>query len=364
MALHRLSRLILPRALYQQLRRRYFAVLRKVLRVSVARDVRRIIIFLTPGTNHPSGGVLSIASLATESRQLVKLHHAEVIWCTLPGDPSLLKYRWFENRLFLHDADTILRRCTALESLMLHIPEYAVDRVATWLQSHRSKIEQIKHRHLNVLLQNIDQIEGQNISTLRTFGEVTCTTAHEAYSNVSIRQRLGIPLHRMSVYISPEQYRRTAYEEKDHLLIYSPDGHPRKEEVLSHIANHNPELQLREIRGLSYEKFKDLIRRAKWSLTFGEGLDGYFAEPIFSGSVSFAVFNKRFFTPEFAQLPTVCESWDDLIQRMPQDLTKYDNAMDYNRLWAAAYDRLTALYDIKRYRDNLRQFYLGNYTFP
>lgn len=117
------------------------------------------------------------------------------------------------------------------------------------------------------------------------------------------------------------------------------------------------------IQGLSYEEFKRLVARAKWSLTFGEGLDGYFAEPVFSGSVSFAVFNDRFFTPEFATLPTVYSSWNELEQRVVDDIKRFDEASGYSECWKSAFDLLTALYDVRRYRENLRQFYLGNYTF-
>jgi hypothetical protein len=67
-----------------------------------------------------------------------------------------------------------------------------------------------------------------------------------------------------------------------------------------------------------------LARRAKWSLTFGEGLDGYFAEPVWSGGVAFAVFNDRFFTPAFAELETIYPSWAALMQRMPLDLQRLD----------------------------------------
>ena len=118
------------------------------------------------------------------------------------------------------------------------------------------------------------------------------------------------------------------------------------------------------IRGLTYEQFKRLIARAKWSLTFGEGLDGYFAEPVFSGSVSFAVFNDRFFTSEFATLPTVYSSWNDLELRIADDIKRFNEASAYFECWKRSYELLTDLYDVRRYRENLRQFYLGNYTFP
>jgi len=53
-------------------------------------------------------------------------------------------------------------------------------------------------------------------------------------------------------------------------------------------------LSVQIIRNLTYDQYKSLVSRAKWALTFGEGLDGYFIEPVFSGAIAFAVYNEQF----------------------------------------------------------------------
>jgi hypothetical protein len=204
-------------------------------------------------------------------------------------------------------------------------------------------------------------IQGQELASLRRFGMVTCTTAHEAYSNGATRLALGVPLHRLSVYLSPEQYDHSRYEAKESLLIASPDSHPLKDLVLQKISDAQPSLAIRIIENLSYEDYKELVRRAKWSLTFGEG---YFIEPVFSGGVSFAVFNERFFTPEFLSLETVYSSWDVLLQRIAEDLQRLDEPRNYQTCWRRGYDLLASIYNADRYRDNLRRFYRAEYTFP
>ena len=52
--------------------------------------------------------------------------------------------------------------------------------------------------HLNIMLQNIDRIEGQDIAQLKRFGKVTATTAHEAYSDAKTRDSLGVALHKLA----------------------------------------------------------------------------------------------------------------------------------------------------------------------
>jgi len=225
-------------------------------------------------------------------------------------------------------------------------------------------MQNVREVHLNVLLQNIDLIQRQNVKGLKRFGRVTCTTAHEAYTNSATREMLGVTLHRLSVCTGPERYSRSSYLDKEPLLIVSNDEHPLKEQVLRQIARVCPELRIQVIENLHYEDYKKLICRAKWSLTFGEGLDGFFAEPVWSGGVSFAVFNDRFFTPAFAKLETVYPSWEVLMDKIAADLRRLDEPGAYERCWRQAYDLLSELHSTDRFRENLRMFYRGEYTFP
>jgi hypothetical protein len=308
---------------------------------------------------------MAIAGLYRESAALGQLHQARVILCTVPGDPFLLKYSWFENRNYILDLTSVLKCCGRLDYLQLHIPEYMVNRVSDWLTSvSPTLLKNVRELHCNVLLQNIDLIQGQNVASLMPFGKVTCTTAHEAYTNPATRKTVGVPLHRLATYNGPELYSRTTYQDKEHVLMVSRDPHPLRELVLDKIAQLLPDLRIQVIQDLSYEDYAKLAGRAKWSLTFGEGLDAYFLDPVFSGGVSFAVFNDRFFTPAFAKLETVYPSWEVLMDRMPADLRRLDEPVAYDRCGREAYDLLSELYSTNRFRENLRLFYRAEYTLP
>ena len=82
-----------------------------------------------------------------------------------------------------------------------------------------------------------------------------------------------------------------------------------KSTVLGVMSKTFPDTRLQIVQNLTYEEFKAAISRAKWALTFGEGLDGYFVEPIFCGCVSFAVYNERFFTEAFRSFRTVYQDY-------------------------------------------------------
>jgi hypothetical protein len=339
---------------------------RAALTHAIAFGTKRLIVFLTPGFEVRAGGVLAIFGMKRETLALRQLHRARVALCAVPGDdPRFFKYTWFDNREYLLDLETVLQSCGRLDYLQLHIPAYAVNRVLDWLISVApTLLRNIREIHLNVLLMNIDNIQGQNVRALLSFGRVTCTTAHEAYSNAATREAVGVPLHRLSVCNGPENYSLSGYEDKEPLLIVSPDGHLLKGEVLQQIAQVCPKLRIQVIENLHYKDYMRLVRRAKWSLTFGEGLDGYFAEPVWSGGVAFAVFNDRYFTPAFAELETIYPSWEVVMDRMPLDMQRIDAPVAYNRCWRQAYDLLSDLYSVDRFRQNLRMFYRGEYTFP
>jgi hypothetical protein len=340
---------------------------RKVTRTAITQAVgfgaKRLIVFLTPGFDGPSGGVMSIAAIYRETQALQKLHGARVAMCTMPGEPPLLKYTWFKNRNYLLDFDALLNRCRSLDYLLIHVPEYAVNQLSEWLGSNWGRLEAARQIHFNVLVQNIDLVQGQDPRALKRFGKVTCTTAHEAYSNAETREALGVSLHRLSCCNGPELYTLSGYTKKHPLLMVSHDKHPLKEKVLLKIKQALPSLKIQVIQNLPYEDYCKVAYSTKWSLTFGEGLDGYFSDPVFSGGVAFAVFNERYFTPAFAKLETVYPSWEVLLERITTDLQRLDEPVAYERCWREEWNLLSELYSTKRFRENLSSFYRGEYTF-
>lgn len=308
---------------------------------------------------------MAISAYHRESLALRAIHRAKVVMCTVPGEPNLFRHTWFENDDYLLNLESVLRKCSDLDYLLLHIPAYAVDQVADWLvNSAPDLLTNIKDVHLNIMVQNIDNLRGKNIPALKQFGRVTGTTSHEGYTTLTTREEFGVPLHRLSVCNGPERYHVSGYEKKDPLLIVSPDHHPLRDQLIQHLAQARPELTIRIIKDLDYEEYMRLTRRAKWSLTFGEGLDGYFVETVYSGGVAFAVFNSRFFTAPFANLENVYDSWESLIEHIATDMARLDEPAAYKKCWQESYDLLGELYSVEQFRENLRQFYRGQYTFP
>lgn len=337
----------------------------RLLREHYSRSTNRLIVFLTPGRDIVNGGILSISSIYEQTTKLYDVHRAQVIMCTIPGHPSLLRYTKFANQNYLYRFSMVLSYFRNLQHLMIHIPELCIEQfIKNTSSADHLRLAETNTVRINIMLQNIQLLPPTRyIDELRRFGQLTCTTAHEQYTTPELRSRLGMPLHRLSAYVSPEQYKKTEYVEKEDLIVISPDKHTRKSEVLRLIGKQFPQLQVLIVKNLTYEEYKDTIAKAKWSLTFGEGLDGYFLETIFSGGVSFAVHNPIFFTDDFRSLRTVYDNFDMLAERICTDMRRLDNETAYSNYQTKQYRLCCKHYNTEQYVRNLESFYRGEYTF-
>jgi hypothetical protein len=114
---------------------------------------------------------------------------------------------------------------------------------------------------------------------------------------------------------------------------------------------------------MTYEDYKRTVERAKWALTFGEGLDNYFIEPVFSGGVSFSVYNAAFFTQDFKSLRTVYLDYDTLLEKIALDIKILDNEKNYSNYQRIQFALCHKYYKYNEYIKNLESFYKGDFTY-
>jgi len=293
----------------------------------------KLVLFMIQGADYEtgidkiSGGIISIVSLCEESRKLSEIHNSEVLLCTFPGQYLLVKHTQFKNETTVFRYDQMEKYFPKVNEVIIHLPEYLCEHFV--MLTNNGNIEWLRKMnslHINILNQNIrfmPQISVIN-ELKRIATRVTSTTAHQQYCTPYYRDLYQIPLHKFSVWISPEKYHFKSFAEKENLMVVSPDGHPAKQEVLDKL-NSVPNLRVQIIKNLTYEEYKELISRAKWSLTFGEGLDGYLIEPVFSGAVGFAVYNEEFFTADFKELKTIYSSIEQLSDNIISDIQQLND---------------------------------------
>jgi hypothetical protein len=333
----------------------------------------RLIVFLVPGSDWAtgkdkiSGGTMSIVSICQETRAMGEIHGAQTILCTPGGEHLFLKHEMFQNDSPVFRFSQLAPYFNKTREILIHIPEFLVQYFPNSLSyAARVWLKQMDLVHINIMNQNIRLMpQLDEIDALRSIaGKITISTAHQKYCSPYYRDHYGLPIHKLSVWISPEQYQFREREDKENLLVASPDPHPMKEQILQILEN-IPGLTVQIIKNLTYTQYKELIARAKWSVTFGEGLDGYLIEPVFSGAIGFAVYNEIFFTPDFRDLSTVYESYEQLIQRIAGDIHEMDrNKEAFVVSQKEQYDLCASYYSYEQYRSNIRTFYRGQYTLP
>lgn len=317
----------------------------------------RLIVFLVPGYDRVNGGILSIISLAEETAKLVSYHNADVFVCTVPDDPPLNRFSKFKNSTHLVDLALLLSRISNNGRILIHIPEIFVSRFSRKIQQLTGTYPHLTWQ-FNILLQNIDLIpEKRFVECLAAHGRTTCTTAHKAYSNQETEKQIGCPVYHFSTYVSPEKYIRKSYPEKDNLIVVSPDKHPRRKEILETLKSRMNGYTFKTIKNMTYEEYKRTIASAKFSLTLGEGLDGYFVESVFSGGIGCAIYNDRFFTDDLSRMPFVYRTWEELLEQFPGDAEATDSRSSYQQAYLQQFDALSALYSHDNYVNNLIAFY-------
>lgn len=332
----------------------------------MSKNQKKLVVFLIPPEEQVSGGIMSIFSLCRESRTLLT-KDTDVVISTFPGTKSYSKNTLFRNDEIIYDFSSVLNRLPNIASLTLHIPEYAIERVTHSLLQYHSLLEKIDNFSINILNQNMELMPNTSIvAGLHALSpiQITQTTAHERYTTQELSDQYNTPVLNFSVFLDTSQYKFTSYEQKENIIAYSNDQNPNKDAILKRIHKELPDYALVEITNLSYEDYKNLITKSKYILTFGEGFDGYLIEGIFSGSITFAVYNDTFFSSkDFLKYENIYGSYQELSSRIATDIRELDNAKKYQAVNRKNFTTLSKIYDRKIYLNNLQNFYSNKFTF-
>jgi hypothetical protein len=342
----------------------------EALRLMDIHHKKELVVFFIPGLQHVTGGALQIFSLHRLTRQTLSSENSETVICWLPGKGCgwhMHKFDGFHNDDVVFQLEMVLSEVASDCTLLFHVPEFIAPYFFDHLGWERLRTLRVKHAlRVNILNQNIEQLpEATFFFRLRkVIPDLTCTVGNPIWASASERQRLGIPLHILPTWYYPDDAPWQPFETKSNLMIVSPDANSNREHVLSAISKALPDLTVRVITGLKYEQYLELERRAKWSLTFGEGFDGYFYGPVLRGGVSFAVRNGTFDLPGFEDCRTIYPDYESMAQKIARDIRALDNKTLYEKYNSSIRAPITEVFSPDRTSSALAAFYRGNWTYP
>lgn len=336
---------------------------------SELRTAEKVMVILVPQKNGMSGGTFSLFSIAGQLRKLRREHGYEVVVMTLPSREGQTYFRNtnFQNSENIYRFSQI-RLLESAREIYLMIPEYAVEYFCRAIAPEQ--VEFLKSRTLvrvNICNQNINLMPDRELlNRLREIaGIVTQTVAHHAYFSQEVADKYGLPTLLLPAYTDLSAYPPSSFGEKEKLIIYSPDDAPYKNLCLSEIARNMPDYDLVEIRGITFDRFMDLATRCRYSITFGEGFDGYLAQPIYQGGIGFAVYNKEFFpSDDFLKYQNIFSNPDELIENVCGLMRSLEadekSYCELNRMLLSEYQRL---YSFDEYVESIRKLSLHQFDY-
>lgn len=328
---------------------------------------KKLVIFIVPDLKVVNGGIMSIFSLASESRKLKELNDSEVLVCTYIGTPSYKKNDLFDNSEYVFDFDEIISQFPSPSSVLIHVPELIVYKLSEQLRPYASYLSAIKDLRINIMNQNIMYMPtAENILDLYQFTPtITQTTAHDKYSTQEISDKYALPLKHLSVLLDPSNYSFTSFDKKQDIIAYSSDNKPYKANIIKLLEIQFPNFKFVEIKNMSFTEYKEVARDAKFMITFGEGMDGYFIESTFSGGIPIAIYNTDFFPDSsYASLKTVYSDEKDMQKNIMNDITELlSNSVKYETYNKNIFNKLAVLYGRENFISKLRGYYRGAYDF-
>jgi len=334
--------------------------------LSELKKAKYITIFFIPEYMIINGGVMMLFAFARYSRTVNKEMFIAVSTC---GKITYAKNTLFPNEEKVYRFEQFVNNCESLENLILNIPEYMAGDFYGILNDNEIKfLKSIKNLQLNIMNQNILMMpEPEKLKQLMTLtNNITQTTGFEKYTTQEVCDKWGYPLYFLlpNNGIDYSAFKKP-FSQKEDIFYYSPDSHPRKEEILKHLKSILPKFKFVEIRNLTYTNFLRFASTCKFSITFGEGFDGYITDIHGVGGVGFAIFNNEFFpSKRFLDFTNIFSSWDDLksnIQEVIKSLL--DDPQKYEDCSKFLLDEMNKDYKEEVTLNCLRDFYNHKPTF-
>jgi len=321
-----------------------------------------LIIFFIPPTTEVIGGVMSIYSICEHSRKINSDYSCVI--ATLPGKRTIAFNDNFKNNEKIYRFEQITHNATNAKHVIIHIPEYFSKIFYKNLDRYEKQfLKNIPDLQINILNQNTKNMPDDISDLFKITDNITQTIAHNRYANQEYCNKFGIPLHYISVDINLKNYKKYSFEEKEKIILYSKDENLYKQNVLIKLKENFPNWQFIQIDNMTFSQYMDIVAKSYFIISFGEGMDGYFIQPAYVGTIGISVYNNNYFPDEsWKTLKNVYVSYDEMINCICKDLHKAAKDEDlYYDIINKQRGMLDKIYNYDNFIENLTRFYNKDY---
>lgn len=334
--------------------------------LTALQQAQKLIVFLIPNIKMMTGGIQSIYSICKYSREICP--DALCLISTHPGKFTYSHNDFFKNDEQIFRWEQIIENAKNAKEIIIHVPEYFAGKFYKSLKKADIKfLKGIENLQINIINQNIELMPAPaKIKDLfKLTNNITQTIGHHRYATQEVCDKWQIPAHFLSVHIDLSGYKSYPFEEKEKIIVLSPDNAPYKEAVIEKLKNELPDFKLVTVENMTFDEYMDLIARAYFVISFGEGFDGYFCQPFIVGSLGTAVYNDKFFPDvSWLELKNVYATADDMKNKIIGDIRENSNNKElYYDLIDTIKETILLLYGEELFKSNLDKFYKKEYTF-
>lgn len=329
------------------------------------KNTKTLVIFLLPDKRSVNGGIQSIYSLCKYSRQILK--DSCCVLATVPSKYTYSHIPYFKNDEKVYRWEQVIKNTNA-ENIIVHIPEFFAGKFYKSLkETEIKKLKETKDLQINILNQNILKMpEVAKLKDLYNLTKnITQTIAHNRYATQEMCNKYNMPVHLLSVHIDLSEYKPYNFEEKEKIIVLSPDYNENRDRIIKKIQLEMPDFKLITVKNMTFSEYMELISKAYFTITFGEGMDGYFLQPQIVGSMGFSVYNSEFFPNDnWKKFVQVYKSYDEMYEKITDDFKELlDNKMLYYGAIDEVINECKKIYNFDNWLDNIKRFYDKNYDY-
>lgn len=326
----------------------------------------QVVVFVVIPAPVITGGLRSIVSLYRAASAILKSTKTAVVFMTYPSPETHYRNELLKEMFPIFRFSQILLFKNA-QQILIHLPEmYAATFFRDLSPEYKAFISS-RDTHINILNQNIELMPCyEQFSNLHEISKkITQTTAHDKSNSQRVCDAYRVPLHHFSVYIDLLKYKKLNFSKRKKVILVSHDGHQRKNEILEKMKFNLQDYEIKVIGEMPFDACMNLTGATLFSMTFGEGFDGYLIHGAYMGNLCFCVYNDTFFPDDsFLELENVYESYQQMLDCISEDIRKY--SMDeklYHSIIAKNVEKMNIYYSYDKFVDNQKRFYQGKYDY-
>jgi hypothetical protein len=335
------------------------------------RKSKRLMVMIVPEHNDMSGGIYSFFSITKHMHAMRRIHGYDVLVMTRPNptNHTYIRLSAFRNSETVYRFEQIML-CDQVEELYLHIPEYATAVFYDLLSPDLLKyLKNRKKLYINIMNQNIELMpEASAFEDLRELAtEISQSVAHHAYFGQEFADRYNLPTLLLPAYTDLSSYPASALEEKRKLIIYSKDEAPHREACLEILEREFSDYERVEIRDMTFDQYMQLATECQFSISFGEGFDGYIAQPVQQGGIGLTVYREEFFpSKDFLKYYNIFASEEEMVAELASRIRRFASDPElYRSVNKAFKEEHDKLYSYADYVERIQKLVLRDFDlFP